>query len=71
MERGYGLRLRGENGGNEAGAGAAAEGALAGGHLVKHDSESKDVSARVGFVTFELLRSHVLKSPQDDAVFGD
>ncbi len=37
-------------------------------HLVKNGPEGEDIRAGVGFFSFELLRSHVLKRAEDGAI---
>src|SRR5579872_1333847 len=61
------LRFRVEDGGNNAGRRATAEGALAGKHLVEDGAEGKDIAAHVGFFSLELLRRHVLKRSEQRA----
>jgi hypothetical protein len=68
LNRAQGRRFVLENGGNQTGMAPGLECLPAGEHLVQHSTEGKDVTARVGLDTFELLRSHVLEGAEDRAL---
>src|SRR6185436_8203492 len=42
----------------------------AGQQLIEHQTERKDVAARIGILSFELLRSHVLDRAEDLSCAG-
>ncbi len=65
------LRLGAHDGGGEARRGGAAEGTLAGRHLVEDAAQGPDVGPRVRGLAFELLRSHVRHGADERAFLGD
>jgi hypothetical protein len=64
-------RLIFEDCGDETGRGATLDGALAGGHLIEHETECEDIGARVRLGAFELLRRHVLDGADDAPLGGE
>ena len=64
-------RLLLEDGGDDLGAGVAAEGAVARGHLVDDAAEGEDVRSGVGGLALDLLGGHVAGGAHDGAGLGD
>src|SRR5712664_3438497 len=63
------FRLVFQNGGNHAGLALAIKRVVAGQHLVQHGAKGEQIASRVRFFPLQLLRGHVLHSP-DDGAFG-
>ena len=63
-------RLRGDDGGDQAGAVLPFERLLARGHLIQQSAEGEDVGARIGRRAFELLGRHVLERSHDRPLLG-
>ena len=55
---------------NDRGYVLAGEWTLSGCHFIKHNSETKEISAPIKFESFDLLRRHVVRRAQDLTAMG-